>query len=144
MSGEMKITRIKARNKAALSTLASALEPTVLASRVPRLGEVAEARRQYRTMMNEIQQWGKLSRASGFLPGGQMQYVAQIDQAVWSVILDMFARYGEDGTLLDDGLLYITDEAGNVKLNKPFFYALIEYLQANGYECDMRGKIKLT
>lgn len=144
MNGEVKISRIKAQNKAAMDTLASALAPEVLSERVPRLGEVAEARRLHRSRMNEIQQWGKLSRASGFLPGGTMQYVAQIDQAVWSVILDMFARYDEHGNFMDDGLLFKSDEKGQLKLNRPFFYALVDYLQSNGYECDMRGKIKLT
>ena len=32
---------------------------------------------------------------------------------------------------------------GNVS-NKPFFFALIDFLEASGYPCDMRGKIKIV
>lgn len=144
-SGEIKVNRIKRAEKVQMGLLSSALAPEILASRVPRLGEVQEARREYRNKMNEIQQWAHHTRTTGWVPDGSMQYVAQIDQAVWSVILDLFARYDETtGELMDDGLLYVKNHRGDIVLNKPFFYALLEYLQSNGYECDMRGKIKLT
>jgi hypothetical protein len=58
----------------------------------------------------------------------------------------MFAKYDEKtGEQMDDGLLYKYDEeAGCLKLNKDFFYALVSYFEAQGIPCDMRGKIKLT
>lgn len=145
MSGEIKINRIKRNNKAGMNLLADILSPEVLHARIPRLADVAEARVEYRNMMNTLQTFGKHTRASGFTPNGQFQYVAQIDQAVWSAILEVFGKYDpESGELMDDGLLYVSDERGNVKLNKDFFYALLGVLQAAGYQCDMRGKVKLT
>jgi hypothetical protein len=141
----IKINRIKAKNKANLSVLSDILKPEVLHARVPRLADVAEARVMHRNKMNEIQQWGDHTRASGFTPDKNLQYVAQIDQAVWSVIVDTFARTDpETGKYMDDGLLFKTDFRGNIVLNRDFFYAVIETLQDAGYECDMRGKIKLT
>jgi len=141
---EIKINKIKAKNKVALEVLKDVVKPEVLHAAVPRLAEVQEARVEHRNKMNEIQQWGKYHNTPGFDPHGVMQYVAQIDQAVWAGILDTFARHDpETGELMDDGLLYITDQRGNLILNRDFFYTIIQELQSAGYECDMRGKVKV-
>jgi hypothetical protein len=80
-----------------------------------------------------------------FAPGTQFQHVAQIDPSVWSAILEVFAKIDpETGDPMHDGLLYKEDERGNIILNRPFFYTLVEYLQAHGYECDMRTKRRLV
>ena len=145
MDAGIRINRIKAKVKPEMSVLAAVLAPEILHSAVPRLGEVQEARVLKRNMMNELQQWGKHTRTSGWVPDRSMQYVAQIDQSVWSAILEVFGKYDPDtGVLIDDGLLYVVTEKGELKLNKPFFYALLEMLESAGYTCDMRGKVKLT
>lgn len=148
MSGDITINRIKRENAVLMSTLGEVLKPEVLHAHVPRLATVAEARVEYRNKMNTLQALGAHSRGTGFDPTRQFQYVAQIDQAVWSVILDTFARYAhpngdttKQAVLVDDGLLYVTDRRGNVILNRPFFYALLAG-PLKGY--DMRGKIKLN
>jgi len=141
----IKINRIKAKNKHHMQVLGDVVNPQVLHERVPRLAEVAEARVQHRNLRNEIQQWGKFTRSSGFTPDRSLQYVAQIDQSIWSAILEVFARYHpETGELMDDGLLYTADTRGNIVINRDFFYALIDHLEKSGYPCDMRGKTKLT
>jgi hypothetical protein len=149
MSGEIKINKIKRANAVGMQLLTEVLKPEVLHSHVPRLGDVAEARVEHRNRMNTIQALGSHSRATGFDPTTHYQYVAQIDQAVWSAVLDVFARYesvnaddpNAPARLIDDGLLYVTDLRGNVVLNRPFFYAL---LAGPLKDYDMRGKIKLN
>jgi hypothetical protein len=102
------------------------------------LGEVAEARQDHKNRMATIRELGKLKDAN-------MHYVAQIDVAIWGAILDIFARHDpETNELIDDGLLYKYDpDRGCLVMNKPFFYALIDVLEAAGYPCDMRGTNKL-
>lgn len=149
MSGDIKIKKIQRQNATYMQVLTDVLNPEVLHAHVPRLASVAEARVEHRNKMNTIQKLGHASRATGFDPTMKFQYVAQIDQAVWSAVLDTFARYevenADDPTapqrLIDDGLLYVTDHRGNVVLNRPFFYAL---LAGPLKDYDMRGKIKLN
>lgn len=141
----IKVNRIKAANRAHMNLLKEIVAPDVLHERVPRLASVMEARVEHRNKMNEIQQWGQLSRATGFTPDKSMQYVAQIDASVWSVIVETFGKTDpETGELMEDGLLYKMDERGNLVLNRDFFYALVAELQGAGYECDMRGQVKLV
>lgn len=137
----LKAARYRRENAVGMGILTDVLAPEVLHKAVPRLAEVEEARVEYRNKMNEIQQWGAVTRSSGWVPGKNMQYVAQIDQSVWSAVLEVFARYDEKGNLMDDGLLYITNQKGQVVLNKDFFYALLD---GPLKRWDMRGKIKLT
>lgn len=135
--GELKINRIKAKNKEYFKVLSEVVEPNRLHSRVPRLGEVEEARRKHKQRIDEIRQLAAHQNSN-------MDYVAQMDQSVWSAILSIFARYDpETGELMDDGLLYkYNPDRGTVLLNKDFFFALIDMLEASGYTCDMRGRIK--
>lgn len=140
-SGELRVNRIKSRNRAGMTMLDDILSPEVLHARVPRLASVAEARQEFKNRQQEITTLGKFVRADGFDPTRSFQHVMQIDQAVWSAILEVFARYDADsGELMDDGLLYVTNERGQIGLNKPFFYAL---LSGPLSVYDMRGKIKL-
>ncbi len=148
MSGEITINRIKRENAVHMQMLGEVLSPEVLHSHVPRLATVQEARVEYKNKMNTLQALGAHSRSTGFDPTRQFQYVAQIDQAVWSVILEVFAKYeyeNDDPTkparLIHDGLLYVTDLRGQVVINRPFFYAL---LAGPLKDYDMRGKIKLN
>lgn len=136
-AGELKINRIKSKNKEYFKVLADVVEPERLHIRVPRLGEVAEARRLHKQRIDEIRELAKHQNS-------HMDYVAQVDQSVWSAILSVFARTDPDtGELIDDGLLYKFDPNRQaVLLNRDFFYALIEMLEASGYQCDMRGRIK--
>jgi hypothetical protein len=108
---------------------------------VPRLATVAEARHELKNRNQELSTLGKFVRADGFDPTRNFQHVMQIDQSVWAAVLEVFARYTEKGELMDDGLLYVANEQGNIVLNKPFFYALLSG-PLSAY--DMRGKIKLT
>lgn len=136
-AGELKINRIKSKNKEHFKILSEVMEPERLHARVPRLGEVAEARRLHKQRLDEIRELAKHQNK-------HMDYVAQMDQSVWSAILSIFARTDpETGELIDDGLLYkFSPERGTVLLNRDFFYALVEMLEASGYNCDMRGRIK--
>jgi ABC-type antimicrobial peptide transport system permease subunit len=51
---------------------------------------------------------------------------------LWALILDMFAKYDmETHELMDDGLLYKYDpDYGCVRLNKPFFFAIVSYFES--------------
>lgn len=144
MSGELKVQRIQAENAATLGLLGGVM-PDVLG----RVAKIAETRRnvvERRNMEQALSTFGKYVRADGFDPTRSFQHVANLDNEIWLVILGMFAKYDEEtGEFEDDGLLYKYDpRAGCVKLNKDFFFALIDYLEASGYPCDMRGKVKLT
>lgn len=149
MSGEIIINKIKRANAVHMQLLGEVLEPEILHEHVPRLATVAEARVEYRNKMNTVQALGAQTGATGFDPARKFQYVAQIDQAVWAAVLQVFAKYelenaddpNSPSRLMDDGLLYVTDHQGNVVINRPFFYALLAG-PLKGY--DMRGKIKLT
>jgi hypothetical protein len=139
-SGELRVNRIKSRNRAGMALLDDILSPEVLHARVPRLATVAEARHELKNRNQELSTLGKFVRADGFDPTRSFQHVMQIDQSIWSAVLEVFARYTPDGELMDDGLLYIVNDRGQIGLNKPFFYAL---LAGPLKEYDMRGKIKL-
>lgn len=145
MDGHVKMQRIKSKNKVRLQMFADILNPDVLHTAVPRLASAAEGRAEYKQLLDQMSVFGKHCRANGFDPTRTFQHVAQIDVSVWSAILEAFAKYDEaTGELQDDGLLYKADTDGKVKLNKEFFFSLISYLEAAGYPCDMRGKIKLV
>lgn len=144
---EIKINRIKAKNAGAFGLLGKAFENTeALAAASPRLVSAMEARVEKKAIYETLSTLGKHCRTHGFDPTRTFQHVAQIDPEIWQVILGMFARYDEEtGEFMDDGLLYKYDPAaGCVRLNKDFFYALLSYLTACGYDCDMRNKVKLT
>ena len=96
-------------------------------------------------MQEALSTFGAHCRANGFDPTRTFQYVANIDQSVWAVILNTFAKYEpESGELMDDGLLYRTDPNGTLKLDRDFFYMLVAFLTESGYQCDMRSKVKLV
>ena len=146
MDGHVKMQRIQQKNRVQLQAFREALAPEVLHAAVPRLATVAEARVEMKAINDTITQLGAYCRANGFDPTRQFQHVAQIDVAVWSAIVEAFGKFDEEtGELGHDGLLYIKDPGtGSVKMNKAFFYALLNWLEASGYPCDMRGKIKLN
>ena len=134
----IKINTIKSQNKAHLNLLSEVVAPDTLFSRVPRLEEVAKARVEHKNKFNTIRELGQVTTE-------RMHYVAQIDQSVWSAILEVFAKYHPvSGELMDDGLLYKFDqEKGCLVLNKDFFYTILEVLEQAGDQCDMRGKNKI-
>lgn len=145
MNGHVKMQRIQRANRVRLQMFSDILQPEVLHSRVPRLAQVAEARAEMRAILETQAALGRFCRAGGFDPTRTFQHVANIDSSVWSAILEAFGKFHEEtGELMDDGLLYKTDENGTIKLNRDFFYALIDWLESSGYECDYRGKIKLN
>lgn len=146
MSGEVKMNRIKAQNKGVMGLLGEVVNPEVLHPRVSKLKTTAQNRVEFRNLMDTMSTLGAHCRANGFDPTRTFQHVANIDNEIWVLILDMFAKYDPvTGELMDDGLLYRFDESTKaLKLNKDFFYALISHLEASGYPCDMRGKIKLA
>lgn len=144
MSGEFKINRIKSRHKAELQLLG---DVTQLAQEFnPKLRETAASRVAARNMSDSFSALGKYVRANGFDPTRTFQHVANYDTEIWTLVLDMFAKYDEEtGELMDDGLLYKYDQAaGCVRLNRDFFYALLSYFQNMGIPVDMRGKIILS
>lgn len=118
--GEIKINRIKAQNKVHMDILSDVLSPEVLHERVPRLAEVQEARVAQKNMIETARELGKYK--SSFF-----HHVANIDQSVWSAVLQVFARHDpETGELIDDGLLYKFDpDRQCLVLNRDFFYALL-------------------
>lgn len=141
----IKVNRIKSQNAGALGLLGAAVAPGSL-GRVAKLSETRKNVVELRAMKQTASTLGLYCRADGFDPTRSFQHVANIDNEIWLVILGMFAKYDEEtGAFEDDGLLYKYDShAGCVKLHRDFFYALLDYLEASGYPCDMRGKIKLT
>lgn len=144
MSGHVKMQRITRQNRVHLQALREALNPEVLHAAVPRLATAAEGMVEYKAMMSEVSQLGKYCRADGFDPTRTFQHVAKIEVSVWSAILEAFGQFDrETGELGHDGLLYRTDIDGTIRLNRDFFYALIGWLEASGYVCDMRSKIKI-
>jgi len=138
---EIKLNKIKSREHYHMNLLSEVLDPNVLHQRVPRLEEVAEARIAHKNKFNTIQKLGQLG-TTGFNEDRSLQYIAQIDQAVWSAVVSVFSRYDpETGKLMDDGLLYKTDPVdGHVKLNRDFFFALLSGPLKN---YDMRGKTSI-
>jgi len=136
---EIRMQRIRRDNAAELKVLASVLQPEVLKQHVPRIMDVQEARVAQRNIERQMAAFRDFER------GAKFQHVAQIDQAVWAAILETFAKIDpETGNPLQDGLLYVEDSRGNIVINRPFFYTLITYLQAHGYQCDFRNKSKLV
>lgn len=145
MDGHVQMQRITRQNRVHLQALREALNPEVLHAAVPRLATAAEGMAEYKALMDEVSQLGAYCRANGFDPTRTFQHVAKIESSVWSAILEAFGQFDrETGELGHDGLLYKTDENGTIKINKPFFYALIGWLEASGYQCDLRRKIKLN
>jgi hypothetical protein len=144
-AAEIKINRIKSANRGALGLLGEALNPDVLGPRVAKIQEAQEAIVEHRAIMETMSTLGKHVRTHGFDPTRTFQHVAKIDNAIWQVILGMFARYDETtGEFMDDGLLYKYDpQYGCVRLNKPFFFAILSFMESCGHQCDLRNKIKL-
>lgn len=124
MSGDSKAAFTRATHQADMKLLGQVLEPEVLAHRVPRLGDLVGARALHRERIAEISALGKFHRSTGYTAGRTMQYIAQIDQSVWNIVLTIFSD-----ELYPDG-----------KLSKTFFYALLAGPLKN---YDMRGKIIL-
>ncbi len=143
-SGEIKVNRIKGAHQAELGLLGSVVQQAQEA--LPKLRRTAENRVERRNMLEVQSTLGRFVRANGFDPTRTFQHVANFDNEVWLLILEMFAKYDpETGELMDDGLLYKYDpQSGNIRLNKPFFFALLEYFESMGIPCDMRGKIKVN
>ena len=144
-TGHVKMQRITRNNRVHLQALREALNPEVLHAAVPRLATAAEGMAEYKAVMDEISQLGAYCRVNGFDPTRTYQHVAKIESSVWSAILETFGQFDQEtGDLGHDGLLYRTDTNGTIRLNRDFFYALIQWLEASGYQCDMRQKIKLN
>jgi hypothetical protein len=143
MLGDIKVNRIKSRHKAELALLGDVTQ--MAQTRVAKLAETAKNRVEARNIVEAFSALGKHTRANGFDPTRTFQHVANFDTEIWTLILDMFARYDDDGNQIDDGLLYKWNhEKGCLQLNKDFFFALVSYFEAQGISCDMRGRIKLT
>lgn len=143
MSAEVKMNRIKAAHKSELNLLTDVVKTAQ--KTIPKLQQTAEAAHELRNMEDTLSTLGAYVKANGFDPTRTFQHVAKFDTEVWTLILDMFAKYDpETGELMDDGLLYKYDPAANaLKLNKDFFYAIVSYFDACGIECDMRAKINV-
>jgi hypothetical protein len=144
VKGEIKINRIRARHNTELALLGDVTKMAQEA--IPKLRTTAENRAVRRNMEETLSTLGAYCRSSGFDPTRTFQHVANFDTEIWTLVLDMFAKYDpETGEQKDDGLLYKYDQAaGCLKLNKDFFYALLSYFESQGINCDMRGKIKLS
>ena len=143
MQGEFKMNRIKSRHAAELSLLGDTVK--MAQERVPLLKATAETRREVRSMTDALSTLGAFTKTNGFDPTRTFQHVANFDTAIWTLILDMFARYDAEGNQIDDGLLYKTDPKDNtLKLNKDFFFALVSFFESQGIACDMRGRIILN
>ena len=149
MSGDIKINRIKSANAGTLSLLGDTVK--LAQEAIPKLRQSAENRVEFRNMSDAMSSLGAHVRANGFDPTRTFQHVANFDTEIWTLILNMFAKYVKDeegndtDELADDGLLYKWDEEhGALRLNKDFFFAIVSYLEASGIPCDMRGKIILT
>jgi len=143
-AAEVKVNRIKSANRGTLGMLGETVQ--MAQASVPKLAETARNRVEFRNMADSMSALGAHCRVNGFDPSRTFQHVANFDTEVWTLILDMFAKYDEEsGELMDDGLLYKYDPAyGCLKLNKDFFYAIVSYMEGMGIPCDMRGKIKLS
>ncbi len=141
MNGHVKVQRIQKQNRVRMQMLADILQPEVLHSAVPRLATSHEGRTEYQNINAQMAALAKYTKAGGFDPTRTFQHVAKIDQSVWSAILECFGKFDEEtGELTHDGLLYVKDMDGTIKLNRDFFFSLIGMLEASGYVCDMRGK----
>jgi hypothetical protein len=145
MNGDLKVNRILSANRGTLGLLGAAVAPGSL-GRIAKLRHTRENVVELRAMRQTLTTMGLYCRADGFDPTRTFQHVANLDNEIWLVILGMFARVDmETGEQMDDGLLYKWDpETQNIRLNRDFFFAIIGFLEASGYPCDMRGKVKLT
>lgn len=143
MSGQLKMNRIKSANRGMLGMLGEVTKEAMV--RIPKLAETAKNRAEFRDMADTMSALGAYCRKNGFDPTRTFQHVANYDEAIWGLVLEMFAKHDpETGELMDDGLLYKFDPAyGCVRLNKDFFYALLDYFESLGINVDMRGKIQL-
>jgi hypothetical protein len=140
---DCQVTRIKGASPLSLSLLGETVK--LAQEHVPKLRTAAENRVEFRNMEDSMSKLGAFCRVNGFDPTRSFQHVANIDNEVWLMIVAMFAKEDDDGNLLDDGLLYKYDESTkNIRLNKPFFYAIIDFLEGMGIPVDMRGKIKIS
>lgn len=141
-SGDMKMNRLKAQNANELKTLGSVLAPEVLHRAVPRIATAAEYRAEKKELIDTLSTLSKYSNVNGFDPTRTYHYVANIDQSVWTAILETFAKYDDKGNLVHDGLLYKPNPNGGAPIiNRDFFFMLLRWLESVGYNCDMRGKI---
>lgn len=138
------IARVKRQNETKLALLGEVVKTSQ--EKLTKLTTAAVNRIEFRNMEQAMATLGKHCRAGSFDPTRQFQHVANFDNEVWLLILELFARYDDaTGELMDDGLLYKYDEdAGCLKLNKPFFYGLVDYFESIGVPCDMRGRIKIA
>src|SRR5574341_2405455 len=103
MSGDIKINRVKSRHAAELNLLGDTVKMAQEA--IPKLRQTAENRVAFRNMEDALSTLGKHCRVGGFDPTRTFQHVANFDTEVWTLILDMFAKYDPDtGELMDDGL----------------------------------------
>jgi len=143
-AGELKVNRIKSQNAGALGLIGATMPMILEANK--KINTTRHNVVELRAMKQTVSTLGLYCRTDGFDPTRTFQHVANIDNDIWQVIIGMFGKYDEEsGEFEDDGLLYKYDSrAGCVKLHKPFFFAIIDFLEASGYPCDMRGKIKLT
>lgn len=140
MSGDVKINRVKRENAHLFGVLESALGGQELEMRSKDMRQKMAAVRQRQEMIQSMDALTKFTKAGNFDPTRSFQLVANnVDPAIWRVILDTFARIDPvSGEPMDDGLLYITNDKGEVVLNKTFFYALLSGPLKNW---DARGKI---
>src|SRR5687767_2134922 len=116
MSADIKINRIKSQNKVYMDILDDVIHSEELKARVPRLGEVAEARQAHKNRVDTIRELNKYK-------GSNLHYVANVDVSIWAAVLEVFARHDpETNELMDDGLLYKWDvDKGCLVLNRDFF-----------------------
>lgn len=144
MSGGFKVNRVKSQHASELGLLADTVK--MAQDSIAKLNTTRQNFVEERNMRQTLTTFGAHCRADGFDPTRTFQHVARFDTEVWTLVLDMFAKYDpESGELMDDGLLYKTDpNTGSLRLNKTFFYAILDYLESNGVPCDFRGKIKLN
>jgi hypothetical protein len=145
VAGDIKIQRIQRKHRAEMELLGSVLKPEVLHVAVPRLASVTEARVEYANKMKTISTLAPdVPGSQGYDPTRKFLHVAQIDQSVWAAILTVFGKTDDKGQPLEDGLLYKEDDRGFIRMNRDFFFALLDFLQAQGYNCDMRMKKRLV
>ena len=141
-TGDEKMNRLRGQNAHDLKELGAIIRPEVLHRAVPRLEDAAANRAEHKNLLNTLHTMGNWSKTGGFDPTRTYQYVANIDQSVWAAILEAFAKYDEKGNLMHDGLLYTANPRGGAPIiNRDFFYMILKFLEDNGYNCDMRGKI---
>lgn len=140
--GDLKINRIKRDNNHLFSVLDQAFNDAQLELRNPDMHAKMNAMRERKEYVTTMDHFQRAFAAHGQEAVGSFKFVAgNVDPAVWKCILDVFARYDEEGNQMDDGLLFKTDiRTGDLRLNRDFFYALLSGPLA---QWDMRGKIRV-